>query len=163
MASYKLRKVPANWNHPKDNEGNYIPLFDGSYSEYLKEFEESEKMWGEGFMKDFDIIDKEMVFKWIPKIDDCRNYSYEEWHGDKRTPENYRPDWPECTMTHFQLYDNVTDGTPVSPVFRKTEDLARWLANNLNDERYPYTSIIWNILLRSRNPSIGIMIATTKQ
>lgn len=31
------------------------------------------------------------------------------------------------SLTAFQLYENVTDGSPVSPVFDTAEELARWL------------------------------------
>lgn len=24
----KIRRVPANWEHPKDTDGNYIPMFE---------------------------------------------------------------------------------------------------------------------------------------
>ena len=40
------------------------------------------------------------------------------------------PDWPEAERTHYQMYESVTEGTPISPVMKSPETLARWLADN---------------------------------
>jgi hypothetical protein len=32
-----------------------------------------------------------------------------------------------ATLTSYQVYENVSEGSPVSPVFDTTEDLLRWL------------------------------------
>ena len=32
--------------------------------------------------------------------------------------------------TGFQVYEDVTEGTPVSPVFTSADDLTRWLTQN---------------------------------
>lgn len=85
-------------------------------------------------------------------------YTFEEWDGEKRLPEDYRPDWPKEEITHFQMYEDVTEGTPVSPVFATREELARWLANNLDDDRYPYTSIKWLQILTSDHPAVELII-----
>ena len=39
------------------------------------------------------------------------------------------PEWPEHEKTHFQMYENTTEGTPISPVMPTPEALARWLAD----------------------------------
>lgn len=40
------------------------------------------------------------------------------------------PDWPESERTHYQMYEDTTEGTPISPVMESPEALARWLADN---------------------------------
>lgn len=40
------------------------------------------------------------------------------------------PDWPESERTHLQMYEDTTEGTPISPVMKTAEELARWLADN---------------------------------
>lgn len=40
------------------------------------------------------------------------------------------PQWPEEERTHWQMYETVTEGTPISPVCDSPESLARWLADN---------------------------------
>lgn len=67
----EVRRVPENWEHPTNNNGNHIPMFEYSY-----------------------------------------------------------PDWEEEDKTHIQMYENTTEGTPISPVFDNAEDLAQWLVDN---------------------------------
>jgi len=40
------------------------------------------------------------------------------------------PDWTDAERTHWQMYENTSEGTPISPVMGSPEDLARWLADN---------------------------------
>ena len=40
------------------------------------------------------------------------------------------PQWTETEATHFQMHENVTEGTPISPVMDSPEGLAQWLADN---------------------------------
>jgi hypothetical protein len=40
------------------------------------------------------------------------------------------PDWPEADRTHWQMYETVSEGTPISPPMEGPEQLARWLADN---------------------------------
>lgn len=40
------------------------------------------------------------------------------------------PGWSDAEKTHLQMYENTTEGTPISPVLATPEDLARWLADN---------------------------------
>lgn len=49
-------------------------------------------------------------------------------------PPNYgcdvMPQWPEAERTHWQMYEDTSEGTPISPVMESPEALARWLADN---------------------------------
>lgn len=40
------------------------------------------------------------------------------------------PQWTDAEKTHFQFYENLTEGTPVSPVFSNKTQLAEWLFEN---------------------------------
>lgn len=40
------------------------------------------------------------------------------------------PRWTPKQRTHFQMYENTSEGTPISPVMASEEDLARWLSDN---------------------------------
>ncbi len=42
-------------------------------------------------------------------------------------PSDYRPDWTQAEMTHYQLYENVSEGTPVSPAFATEDELINYL------------------------------------
>lgn len=75
MSSYKLRLVPKDWNHPKDEDDNHIPLFDGSYAEYSEKFDERKTMWEKGFKDKWEIKEIEGKHKfiftdWVPKEKD---------------------------------------------------------------------------------------------
>jgi hypothetical protein len=49
-------------------------------------------------------------------------------------PPNYglpiMPQWPEEERTHWQMYEDTSEGTPISPVMESPEALARWLVDN---------------------------------
>lgn len=64
------------------------------------------------------------------------SYSYEQAVADSKADGEkweYQPDEHAPThyagrpLTHIQMYENVTEGTPVSPVFESREALADWL------------------------------------
>jgi len=40
------------------------------------------------------------------------------------------PNWTEDEATMFVMYEDTTEGTPISPAFATPEELARWLADN---------------------------------
>lgn len=56
--------------------------------------------------------------------------SFIEVWGEKPDPGDYMPDWTDDQATHYQMYENVSEGTPISPVMDSPESLARWLAEN---------------------------------
>ena len=114
--SREVRRVPPDWNHPKDARGKYIPLESG-YIEYLH----GKAQWERGFVSDY-------KGGWKPK-DTEQNYSYEKYAGEKRA-EEHMPVWPESVCTHFQMYETTTEGTPLSPPLPSAEELAHWLADN---------------------------------
>ena len=40
------------------------------------------------------------------------------------------PDWPAEQCTHLMMYEDTSEGTPISPAFATPEELARWLTDN---------------------------------
>lgn len=121
----QVRRVPKDWQHPKNELGHYIPLHDG-FNKDLREWDEGAAKWAEGLMRDYD-----SAFDgsgWEPK-GDC-NYSYEEWAGKRPVQSEYMPDWPAEQRTHLMMYEDTSEGTPISPAFETPEELARWLTDN---------------------------------
>ena len=57
---------------------------------------------------------------------------YEE--PPKPDPDYYRPEWKE-EPTHYQIYETVTEGTPVSPVFASLDEMKDWLLSKGFSER----------------------------
>jgi hypothetical protein len=102
----EVRKVPADWQHPKDERtGHYKPLYPGDrYESSRKNFEE--KLAAEGLQAAID------------------------WCGNAPDKNDYMPDWPEAERTHLMMYEDTSEGTPISPAFKTPEELARWLADN---------------------------------
>ncbi|MEM1113233.1 MAG: hypothetical protein AAGI11_15080 [Pseudomonadota bacterium] len=100
--SREVRRVPADWEHPRRENGNYIGLFDG----YLDEME--------GYQR---LIDEEGL--------EAANEEY----GGPPIGEHFMPDWPEHERTHWMMYETTSEGTPISPAFETPEALAEWLAS----------------------------------
>lgn len=85
----EIRRVPPGWEHPRDERGRHIPLFDLNAAPH-----------GE--------IDEELP-------------------GADRLPA-----MPRCApeeATCYQVYENVTEGTPVSPVFDSVDGVRDWLVD----------------------------------
>jgi len=82
-----------------------MPLYDQTYSEAFEEWEA-----------------ERLEFEADPEP----GYSFEEWHGSSPDPEYYRPEWSE-EPSHYQIYEDVTEGTPASPVFASLEEMETWL------------------------------------
>ncbi len=109
----EVRRVPGDWQHPKDAEGNYIPLSD-SFAEEAKDWDDESAKWERGEFPTY-----------IP--DESRKLSFIQWGGARPDPKNYMPDWSESEKTFFMMYETCSDGTPISPAFTTPEALAYWL------------------------------------
>lgn len=99
----EVRRVPKEWEHPKDGSEHYIPLLDG-YGDRLREFKEA------------------IVKKGLEEA--------LEYFGGGPVKDDYMPEWPDEEKTHLMMYEDCTEGTPISPVFATPEKLARWLTDN---------------------------------
>ena len=116
----EVRKVPADWQHPKDSSGRYIPLFDGKdYARRLTSWDAGAAKWAEGLVEDYS-------GGWKPKPVDLVHYS--DWDGKRPDSADYMPVWSDAT--HLMMYEDTSEGTPISPAFSTPEELARWLADN---------------------------------
>jgi len=119
----EVRRVPKDWQHPKNRHGKYTPLLGDSFSERKAAWMEGAVKWDEGLRLEY------FTNRWIPKDPDM-NYSYERWEGTCPEESEYMPDWPDEERTHLQMYETCTEGTPISPVMKTPEELARWLTDN---------------------------------
>jgi hypothetical protein len=91
---YEVRKVPASWEHPKNEDGSYHPLIHD---------------------------------RW-----DSIDYSdYEDDAGGLMFSEDDFDNIPPAQQTHYQLYEAVSHGTPVSPVFATKDELIDWCTENM--------------------------------
>lgn len=123
----EIRRVPANWEHPKDANGHWQPMFDVSFVDAVSEWKAGYGSW-------------EMGERLKHPRKDGSTYEWWEWNGDPPAREYYRPQWTDAERTHYQLYETVTEGTPLSPPCESPEALARWLSEHgtywdANDKR----------------------------
>jgi hypothetical protein len=95
----EVRRVPASWEHPQDEHGNYIPMH-----EHAPEYSVG-------------VLEEGIRDGWLR----------EEF---PHTSVSIMPNWWDEDRTHYQMYEDVTEGTPISPVMESPEALARWLADN---------------------------------
>jgi hypothetical protein len=58
---------------------------------------------------------------------------YWQYHGDPPNPEYYRPKWTDDERTHIQMYETVSEGTPVTPVFASKRELVEHLVVHGDD------------------------------
>lgn len=102
----EVRKVPADWKHPKDEHtGRYKPLHEG------RDYAPRKKDW-------LDTLAEKGLQETL------------EWNGNPPNREDFMPDWPEAECTHLMMYEDTSEGTPISPAFATPEELAHWLADN---------------------------------
>lgn len=122
----EVRRVPAGWQHPKHEvfglngpEERYKPLFKGEkYQPAVDEWDEACAKWKAGERPDY-CTDPE-----------SRAMTFEQWGGQRPHRDDYMPNWPAEERTHLMMYENTSEGTPISPAFATPEELARWLTDN---------------------------------
>jgi hypothetical protein len=113
-----VRRVPADWQHPRDDQGQFVPLFNGEdFERRLRTWEAGAAAWAQG------------------EFPACahaghRQEPYEKWAGARPSPQRYMPCWDPAVCTHYVMYETTTEGTPISPVMESEEALARWLADH---------------------------------
>ncbi len=152
--SREIRRVPADWVHPYDivtrhtrplgygerrTTAELRPLLAMSWREQFEKWEaarlgwegseEATKRWTEEAIASLRKSDPSgrRPESWYPKVGDLYYASFEACHGERPNPVDYMPDWPEEARTHWQVYETVSEGTPVSPVFASIDDLIEWL------------------------------------
>lgn len=122
----EVRRVPADWQHPKNDSGRYIPLHGrGSFASEDAEWSEGWQKWQEGLCRNYG--DGE---RWKPIDPEDRHMRYTDYAGHRPSPDDYMPGWPDEQRTHLMMYEDTSEGTPISPAFETPEELARWLADN---------------------------------
>lgn len=136
----EIRRVPLGWEHPRQRCAHspwaggcddaklhggqcFQPLYD-------KDFESAMKDW----LHDLERWLTSEFAEYRAKYPDS-NYdpeqpyrAYCEWYGTAPDPEYYRPVWKEANA--YQMYETVSEGTPVSPVFETPEGLVDYLVNH---------------------------------
>lgn len=100
--SRELRPVPLDWEHPRDGSRTYT---DGS-PRYIP------------------LHSREFLRTMVRERDEHPDDPDYEIDLDE-----YMPEIPEGTLLGWQMYETVSEGSPVSPVFATKNELAAWLAS----------------------------------
>ena len=100
----EVRMVPKDWKHPKEN-GRFVPLFYGS-----------------------DYADR--AESWLKSLAEKGLQETIEYDGRAPDKNDYMPVWTKDEATYYMMYENTSEGTPISPAFATPEELAQWLADN---------------------------------
>jgi hypothetical protein len=115
--SKEIRRVPKNWEHPKNEDGKYIPLYNESFQTAFADWYDGLQRWLNGQSEDYDD-------RFYTR--DARGYT--EYAGQSPDPEHYRiEDWTDEEAKCYQIYQTVSEGSPVSPVFENLEAMELWL------------------------------------
>ena len=108
----EVRMVPRGWEHPMeyasfaDTKRRHKPLHYG-WKKVVTEFEE--------MLKKGKSVDYTLRYFGGPSPHD---YMDAEWSEEGLKPEL------------FVMYEDTSEGTPISPAFETPEELARWLTDN---------------------------------
>jgi hypothetical protein len=110
----EIRRVPPGWIHPEDGDGNCIPMHDEDYESAGLQWIKDLMAWERGDHPDRKKAD----------IAACRFF----WDWVRQPPDDRacRPKF-EAEPTCYQLYENTSEGTPISEVFATLDELAEYL------------------------------------
>ena len=116
----EIRRVPPNWVHPKDDSGVDQPMFDMTFMDAAKQWKEDFAAWERGERSSY--------------FEERDGEPYEFWEYNENPPNRkyYRP-WADQEATWFQLWQTVSEGSPVSPPFATMEELIQHLAKHGDD------------------------------
>lgn len=118
----EVRMVPPNWEHPKESIANHLkrtmeecykPMYDRTYDVEAKKWTKNCVLWSKG--------------KHLDQPQDEKYYW--EWEGPPPNKEYYVP-YDGKDATWFQLYETVSEGTPVSPPFKTKNELVDYLVEH---------------------------------
>ena len=115
----EIRMVPPNWDHPKQEgayDGRLQPMFDCTFEEAAADWKKNFAAWESGERPSYCSEDSKTLEFW-------------EWNGEPPERAYYRP-WKDDEATWVQLWETVSEGTPVSPPFATKEELVDYLATH---------------------------------
>lgn len=116
----ELRMVPPNWDHPvvirRNGQYGYQPMHRGSFEEAAADWKKDFAKWESGERADY--VDEE-----------SSNLEFWEWGGGPPQRACYCP-WKPEDATWLQVWETVSEGTPVTPPFATREELIEYLVKN---------------------------------
>lgn len=105
----EIRMVPPNWEHPQGNNDGFQSMYDQDYTSAVKEWKDGYRLWENGKYPGQE-----------------GGWEFWDWQGGPPDKETYRPEFTE-EPTWFQVYETVSEGTPVTPPFATKPELVDYL------------------------------------
>ena len=153
----EIRRVPKNWEHPKrmnkySSKAEFKPMMDYNFKESYVNWEKELKEW---YQEQAD-FEKGKVFSYKDNVySKINGNTYEDWAGEPPSPPNPYDYMPKGNW--YQLFENVSEGTPLSPPFETKEELVRWLTDNLDFWQHQWTREQAKAMLKIGWSPSGIM------
>lgn len=146
----EIRRVPFDWEHPRDEQGEFIPQLAESYRDALAAWEQALADWlaGGAEYQDARAYAEKVVADpalwnvpydrtapeqraafWRPFLAPPTAETFVAYRGGPLDPSYYRTrEWSPDEPLGYQLYENTTEGTPLSPVCRTRDEMIEWLS-----------------------------------
>lgn len=116
----EIRMVPPNWSHPQRNQyGHFQPMFNQTFAQAAAEWKAAFAKWESGERPSY-------------CGEDTKNLEYWEWESNPPDRAYYRP-WEDSEATWFQVWETVSEGSPVTPAFASKEELVEYLVQRGDD------------------------------
>lgn len=108
----EIRMVPADWQHPRNTHGHFQPMHAQTFEQACAEWDGEKAKWDRGER---------------PKYAADADYPYEEYAGERPDdPVYYRP-WKDEDAVWVQVWETVSEGSPVTPPFATKAELVDYL------------------------------------
>jgi hypothetical protein len=126
----EIRRVPPDWEHPKRERCEHHPKCDPVCDQplYDEDYDEAAQEW----MREFAEweADKDGVRTEASTSTYFTRYFW-DWHGSPPDKDYYRSrKWTTAEATNYQIYETVSEGTPVTPHFATKEELIDYLVEH---------------------------------
>jgi hypothetical protein len=109
----EIRRVPPNWEHPINEKGKFEPLCGENYH-----------MVSATWIEDFNEYQKTKKIRNTVGV-----YQY-YWEYDPPPNEDDYVNYTEADATWYQVYETISEGTPLTPPFETEQELIEYLVNN---------------------------------
>jgi hypothetical protein len=107
----EIRRVPPKWDHPQDYRGNFFPMFDEDY-------DEASARWKRDYAQFY-----------ATGQDKKEKCEFWDWDGGPPDKKMYRT-YSKAEATWYQIYETVSEGTPVTPPCETKEELVTYLTKH---------------------------------
>lgn len=121
----EVRRVPPNWKHPvlldRGNGNKFLqPMHDKTFQDAAAEWKSNFAKWEAGDRPDY-------------CTDSSRSLEYWEYEDAPPSDRAYYRPWKGEEATWYQLWETVSEGTPVTPPFETKEALIDHLVTHGTD------------------------------